>query len=73
LVWLSAGEARRLDRPNPLTEGFFHDRRRRSEHHLPWTVRGANATEGVRLWEWCQSRTNLPGEPPAPSTTTDKE
>ena len=73
VVWLAAGEARRPDLSDPLVEGFFHDRRRRSEHHLPWTVRGAGATEGVRLWEWCQSRTDLRGEPPDPSTTPDKE
>ncbi len=73
VVWLAAGEARRRDLRDPLVEGFFHDRRRRSEHHVPWTVRGPGATEGAQLWEWCRSRTNLCGEPPAPSTTADKE
>ena len=37
--WLAAGEARRHDPAPPLTEGFFHDRHRRGEHHLPWTAR----------------------------------
>jgi dehydrogenase/reductase SDR family protein 12 len=73
VVWLAAGEARFPDLPNPLAEGFFHDRHRRNEHHLPWTIRGAGATEGVRLWEWCRSRTSLRGEPPAPSTMVVKE
>ena len=39
----------------------------------PGRARGAGATDGARLWEWCQSRTGLRGEPPAPSTTTEKE
>ena len=73
VVWLASGEARRPSLSDPLVEGFLHDRRRRSEHHLPWTVRVADATEGVRLWEWCQSRTNLRGEPPDPSTTIENE
>jgi NAD(P)-dependent dehydrogenase (short-subunit alcohol dehydrogenase family) len=73
VVWLASGEARRPDLSDPLVEGFFHDRRRRSEHHVPWTVRGAGATDGARLWEWCRSRTNLRGEPPDPSTTADRE
>jgi dehydrogenase/reductase SDR family member 12 len=66
VVWLAAGGARSPDTANPATEGFFHDRRRRCEHYLPWTARGAGAREGQRLWEWCQSRTDLPGEPPSP-------
>ena len=69
VVWLAAGEARRPGLADPLVEGFFHDRRRRSEHHVPWTVRGTGATDGAQLWEWCRSRTNLRGEPPDPSTT----
>ena len=39
VVWLAAGGPG--IRPGPTTEGFFHDRHRRSEHHLPWTARGA--------------------------------
>jgi hypothetical protein len=54
-------------------EGFFHDRQRRREHRLPWTARGASATDGARLWEWCRSRTGLSGEPLTPSATADKE
>lgn len=73
VVWLASGEARRPDLAGPLVEGFFHDRHRRSEHHLPWTVGRPSATEGARLWEWCQSRTDLRGDPPARSTTADKE
>ena len=73
VVWLAAGEARRPDLRDPLVEGFFHDRHPRSEHHLPGTRRGGGATDGARLWEWCQSRTGLRGESPAPSTTSEKE
>jgi dehydrogenase/reductase SDR family member 12 len=73
VVWLASGAARRPDQPDPLAEGFFHDRHRRSEHHLPWTARGAGAGQGARLWEWCQSHTGLRGEPPGPSTTSAKE
>ena len=73
VVWLASGEARRPQLPDPLMEGFFHDRHRRSEYHLPWTARGVSATDGARLWEWCQSRTGLRGEPRAPSTTPAKE
>jgi dehydrogenase/reductase SDR family protein 12 len=66
VVWLAAGQARRSDPAAPLVEGFFHDRHRRSEYHLPWTARGASAGDGARLWEWCEVRTGLRGEPPAP-------
>jgi dehydrogenase/reductase SDR family member 12 len=59
VVWLAAGEARR----DGATEGFFHDRHQRSEHHLPWTARGASPRDGRALWEWCQTRTGLFGEP----------
>jgi len=54
VTWLAAGDARRED---PVwTEGFFHDRHRRGEHHLPWTARAGSAEDGPRLWEWCESR-----------------
>ena len=66
VVWLAAGGARSLDAAHPATEGFFHDRHRRSEYHLPWTARGAGPEDGPRLWEWCQSRADLRGEPPSP-------
>jgi dehydrogenase/reductase SDR family member 12 len=70
VVWLAAGEARGGDTSAPATEGFFHDRHRRGEHHLPWTGRGASATDGRRLWDWCASRTGLRGEPPPPAGPT---
>ena len=66
VVWLAAGGARSAAAPNPMLEGFFHDRHRRSEYHLPWTARAADPRDGVRLWEWCQERTGLRGEPPMP-------
>jgi dehydrogenase/reductase SDR family member 12 len=71
VVWLASGGARRPDLADPLVEGFFHDRHRRSEYHLPWTARGAVPSDGPRLWEWCQSRTGLRGEPPTPSAKSD--
>ena len=55
VAWLAAGAARRED--PAYTEGFFHDRHLRGEHHLPWTARGASAADGPRLWEWCEART----------------
>lgn len=54
VIWLAAGAAR-LESP-AYTEGFFHDRHLRGEHHLPWTARGASTTDGPRLWEWCEAR-----------------
>ena len=66
VVWLAAGGARSPDAAHPTTEGFFHDRHRRSEYHLPWTARGAGPEDGSRLWEWCESRAELQGEPPSP-------
>jgi dehydrogenase/reductase SDR family member 12 len=66
VVWLAAGGARRANPTASLVEGFFHDRHRRSEYHLPWTARGAGPTDGAHLWEWCQARTGRRGAPPAP-------
>jgi dehydrogenase/reductase SDR family member 12 len=66
VVWLAAGGARTVG-PGPRSgEGFFLDRHRRREHHLPWTARGSRPDDGARLWEWCQARTGLCGEPPPP-------
>ncbi len=61
VVWLAAGAAR-LEDP-AFTEGFFHDRHLRGEHHLPWTARAASATDGRRLWEWCESRAGTHAQP----------
>jgi len=61
VAWLAAGEARR-EIP-AYTEGFFHDRHRRGEHHLPWTARSGSATDGPRLWEWCETRTGTRAVP----------
>ena len=54
--------------PDPTLEGFFHDRHRRSEHHLPWTARSADAGDGARLWEWCQARARPARRPATPAT-----
>jgi NAD(P)-dependent dehydrogenase (short-subunit alcohol dehydrogenase family) len=59
VVWLAAGGARSPDAAHPTTEGFFHDRHRRSEHHLPWTARGSAPGDGSRLWEWCEARADI--------------
>ncbi len=67
VVWLAAGGARSPDAAHPTTEGFFHDRHRRGEYHLPWTARGAGPGDGSRLWEWCRERADLQGEPPSPA------
>jgi dehydrogenase/reductase SDR family member 12 len=55
-VWLASA-------PEPLrsTGGFWHDRRRRGEHRLPWT-RGAD--DGRDLWDLCVARTGC--EPSRP-------
>ena len=65
VVWLAAGAARRSGVSGPLTEGFFHDRHRRGEHHLPWTARGRTGAEGRALWDWCASRTGGAAYPPS--------
>ena len=66
VVWLAAGEARREHASTPSNEGFFHDRHRRGEHHLPWTARGRTGSEGRELWDWCASRTGAPAYPEGP-------
>ena len=65
-VWLVAGAARRPGaRCARQLEGFFLDRRRRGEHHLPWTRTGASpAEEGAALWAWCASATGVGGGGP---------
>jgi len=73
VVWLAAGGARSSDAAHSTTEGFFHDRHRRNEYHLPWTARGRGPDDGPRLWEWCQSRTDLHGEPPSPVGQQENE
>jgi dehydrogenase/reductase SDR family member 12 len=67
VVWLAAGGARSPETARPTTEGFFHDRHRRGEYHLPWTARGAGPEDGPRLWEWCKVRAGLQGVPPNPA------
>lgn len=65
-VWLAAGgDGRRATAP---TEGFWLDRRRRGEHHLPWTRPRRGEDGGARLWDWCASRTGLDGRIAAGAT-----
>lgn len=73
VVWLTAGGARSAAVAHPTTEGFFHDRHRRGEYHLPWTARGTGPRDGDRLWEWCQDRTHLRGDPPTPASAPEKQ
>jgi len=48
VVWLASS-------PRHAPTGcFWHDRRRRREHHLPWT-RGDE--DGAALWALCVKRT----------------
>jgi NAD(P)-dependent dehydrogenase (short-subunit alcohol dehydrogenase family) len=54
LVWLASASA-----PLESTGAFWHDRRARGEHHLPWT-RGGD--DGAALWELCCARTGLERE-----------
>jgi dehydrogenase/reductase SDR family member 12 len=71
-AWLAAGGARQGTAESPaLTEGFFHDRRLRTEYRLSRT-RPANAVDdGARLWSWCEEvaadapplPTSWPGRP----------
>jgi dehydrogenase/reductase SDR family member 12 len=52
IVWLAASaEAARS------SGGFWHDRRRRWEHKLPWTRSAAPNKDGPQLWAWCAERT----------------
>ncbi len=65
-VWLLAERPRPGDRTgapgaSEVLDGFFHDRRHRSEHYLPRTrPRGGAVDEGRRLWRWCLER-SAPG------------
>ena len=65
-VWLAAGGARLAGGPgrgtpaNTGEDGFWHDRRRRREHYLPWTRSSRSSEEeGRELWAWCAARTGL--------------
>jgi dehydrogenase/reductase SDR family member 12 len=66
VVWLAAGGARQEHVCAASNEGFFHDRHRRGEHHLPWTARGRTGSEGRELWDWCAARTGEPAYPEGP-------
>jgi dehydrogenase/reductase SDR family member 12 len=55
-AWLAAGGARQATKDNPgFAEGFFHDRRPRTEHRLPRTRPVSAIEDGARLWTWCES------------------
>jgi dehydrogenase/reductase SDR family protein 12 len=51
IVWLAAStEAARC------SGRFWHDRRPRWEHKVPWTRPAGSALEGDQLWDWCTRR-----------------
>ena len=49
-VWLAAAPAEVIG-----TGGFWHDRRARPEHYVPWTRE--SAADRARLWELCEELT----------------
>jgi dehydrogenase/reductase SDR family protein 12 len=53
LVWMVGADVGRLG----ASGGFWLDRRRRTEHKVPWTHPPAGERE--RLWTWCRQRTGL--------------
>jgi dehydrogenase/reductase SDR family protein 12 len=65
-VWLAAGGptlAARAAGTTPMTSGFFHDRRLRSNHRFPVT-HPSGPGDPERLLAWCAARTGT--ETPAP-------
>ncbi len=63
--WLVCGGARQTDAGSgPATEGFFHDRRLRTEHRLNRTRRASAPDDGSRLWDWCESLSGRPAARP---------
>lgn len=69
-VWLVTGGARRgSDGRQAVSEGFFHDRRLRTEYRLPRTRTASALDDGARLWSWCEGVAGLdpgPGDPARP-------
>lgn len=65
-AWLAAGGARQpVDGSSPVTEGFFHDRRLRTEHRLRRTRLASASDDGTRLWTWCETAAGLDPDPAA--------
>jgi NAD(P)-dependent dehydrogenase (short-subunit alcohol dehydrogenase family) len=54
LVWLATAEE-----PLRSSGGFWHDRRPRAIHRLPWTRRSDTADSRRALWELCVHRTGI--------------
>lgn len=54
VVWLAAGEE-----GGATTGRFWHDRRARREHWLPWTRPDDEAAERRRVWDWCIRRAGV--------------
>ena len=66
-VWLAAGGPRRsapqAAATTPMTSGFFHDRRPRSDHRFP-VIHPSGPGDPERLLAWCATRTGT--ETPVP-------
>ena len=66
IVWLACAQE-----PGLSTGGFWHDRRRRPTHLLPWTRE--DQRDRQRLWEECERLSGLPGATAAaPATSRSK-
>ena len=63
IVWLACAQE-----PGRSTGGFWHDRRRRPTHLLPWTREGECDRE--RLWEECERLSGLSGTTAAEPVTS---
>ena len=67
-VWLAAGGptvAARAAGATPITSGFFHDRRLRSDHRFPVT-HPSGPGDPDRLLAWCAARTGTETPMPCP-------
>ncbi len=62
IVWLACAQE-----PGHSSGGFWHDRRRRPTHPLPWTREGDGDRE--RLWEECERLSGLSGSTAVESAT----
>jgi len=51
IVWLAASSE-----AAGSSGGFWHDRKRRWEHKLPWTRSAGAEADGAQLWDWCAGR-----------------
>ncbi len=62
IVWLATAPSL-----EPATGGFWHDRRPRPEHRMPWTRE--TAAERQRLWAECERLSAAVEQRPRPNPT----